>query len=202
MTSSAASANRAGTQHGALIYSNRSVIMAEYRDIEGYLRRPALVFFSVTLVLQFADLLATISPFAPARLMWRFNALGSTASSIGNFLLILLLLFAVSILFRATAGLALVALVAGIVALVCFVGAGIFMLDTLQLQGKVDPQVAKGFVLASSQALWRLLVNGLIAVLFTTSSSRAWRAAVRESRRDPAGDDRLVMRAPSVARAP
>ena len=173
--------------------------MAVFGDIGGNFRRPALVFLVVTLVLQVADLIVTISPITPTRIMWRFNALGSASSMIGNVLLLILLIFAVSLLFRAHAGLALVAVLAGIVAVCCFAGAGVFILDTLQLQGKVEPQVAKGFVLASAQALWRFLVNGLIAVFFTTSSFSAWRARVREARREPASDDRLVMRSSSGA---
>ena len=163
-------------------------------DLGGYLRRPALVFLVVTLILQFADLIVTISPILPTRIMWRYNALGSASSMMGNVLLLILLLFAVSLLFRMNAGLALVALVAGIVALICFLGAGVFILDTLQLRGKVEPQVAKGFVLASAQALWRFVINGVIAGLFATSSLRAWRAGAREVQRDTPGDDRLVRR--------
>ena len=175
--------------------------MTAFGDIEGHFRRPAFVFLAVTLVLQVADLIVTISPITPTSTMWRFNALGSASSMIGNVLLLILLMFAVSLLFRARAGIALVSVLAGIVAVCCFVGAGLFILDTLQLQGKVEPQVADGFVLVSAQALWRFLVNGLIAVFFTTSSFGAWRARVREARREPASDDRLVIRSSSGAGA-
>lgn len=175
--------------------------MTAFGDIEGHFRRPALIFLVVTLVLQVADLIVTISPITPTSTMWRFNALGSAASMIGNVLLLIVLTFAVSLLFRARAGIALVSVLAGIVAVGCFVGAGVFILDTLQLQGKVEPQVAKGFVLASAQALWRLLINGLVAVFFTISSCRAWRARAREARRESASDDRLVIRSSSGAGA-
>ena len=171
-------------------------------DVGRHLRWPAFVFLVVTVALQVADLIVTISPITPTNIMWRFNALGSAASMIGNVMLLILLLFFVSLLVRANSGLALVALLAGIVALCCFLGAGFFILDSIQLRGKVEPQVAKGFVIASAQALWRFLVYGLIAVLFATSSFTAWRARRRESRRVATSDDRLIMRASSGARVP
>jgi hypothetical protein len=169
------------------------------RDLARRLRAPAYAFLAVTLLFQISDYASGQLPLRPGAAVWRFAAIGSASNIVGNVLLLLLLVYAVSLfagdrpimLFVGTAAILLAGFLLG--------GAALFALDGLQVRSTVPAASLAKFDLATAQALIKLFVEGIVASLFAVSAFRARAAAKRSAERHAhAADTPPLLRPPPL----
>lgn len=163
------------------------------RDILRRLRTPAYLFLIVTLLFQSVDFVMGVAPFRFESVVWRFSTAGGAANGSGNFLLLILLVYAVALVFGDTRALWFAGAVSAVIAVALLVGTGSFVLDALQLRARVDPAGVRKFDVATAQALAKLVVETGVATLFAISAFRAASAAKRESERDDRSFDSPIV---------
>lgn len=165
------------------------------RDVLRPLRLPGYSFLALTILLQTADFFITVAPFRPTAVMWRFSALGTASGSIGNALLLILLLYVFALLLQDSPALATVTGLTAFLALILFLSGAAFALDALQLRSRVDPQVVKRFDIAAAEAIIKFVAQGVIAALMSISSLRSWRLSKRAGFREGrASEEMFVVR--------
>jgi hypothetical protein len=173
------------------------MVSTAIRDLLRPLRVPAYTFLVITVMLQVADFMLSSMPIRPLAVIWRFGALGSASNIVGNILLLTLLFYGLALALgdrRVVVG---VAIFSALVAIVLFLSAGSFTLDALQLRAKIEAKATRQFDLASGEALFKFIIEGIVATLFAVSAFQAWRAANRELQRgDRTNDEMLVIRGP------
>lgn len=167
------------------------------RDLVRRLRAPAYAFLLVTVVFQVFDYVAGLLPLQFNSVVWRFAALGAATNIVGNILLLVLLVYALSLMAGDRPVILFVGIVSVLIAVLLLGGAGIFALDALQLRTRAEPRALPKFDLASGQALVKMLVEGIVALLFAVSAFRALIAASRDALRDDRSSE-----TPIVARSP
>jgi hypothetical protein len=172
------------------------------RDVLRPLRLPGYSFLAMTILLQTADFFIAIAPYRPEAVMWRFSALGQASGSIGNILLLVLLLYVFALLLQDTPALATVSAVTGLLALILFLAAAAFALDALQLRSRVESQIVRRFDIAAAEAMFKFVVQGVISGLMSLSALRSWRISKRTAlRTERTSEEMLVMRnTPAVSR--
>ena len=168
------------------------------RELMLRLRVPAYSFLGVTLVFQLFDYVVAQLPLRFDSVLWRFTALGSAANAIGNVLLLLLLIYALSLVTGDRIVITLVGVTCTFAALFLLAGGGVFTLDGLQIRAAMDRGARNNFDLATWQALVKLAVEGVIAALFAFS---AFRGLIAMKRGDRTSDAPIFVHA-SVLRAP
>ncbi len=168
------------------------------RELMLRLRVPAYAFLFATLVFQLFDYAAAQLPLRFDSVLWRFTALGSAANAIGNVLLLLLLIYALSLVTSDRIVITFVGVTCAFAALFLLAGGGVFTLDGLQIRASLDPGARTKFDLATWQALVKLVAEGVIAALFAFSAFRALSAMMRGDRTP----DAPIFVHPSVLRAP
>ena len=141
------------------------------------LRAPGYLILGVAMVLPLLDLFVTLMPFRPATVMWRFGAVGLLSSAIGAPLLVLFLVFALAYFCGDRKIMILCAVLAALVALLMILGAGTFALDALQMKRRVQEAAQTKFLVASGQAMLKLGLEGLAALVLTVSIVRTLRGA-------------------------
>ena len=156
----------------------------------------------MTLAFQLVDYLFQVAPFRFESVVWRFSTLGGLGNSVGNFLLLILLIYWVALTFADKRALWSVGAVAALIAVVLFFGTGSFTLDALQIRARVDASAVRKFDVATAQALIKLLVEAGVATLFAVSAFRAAIAAVKESQRDDRNFDTPILSRSAPMRAP
>jgi hypothetical protein len=169
------------------------------RDLPRQVRTPAYVFLWVMLLLQGLELAVGVMPLQPGSVVWRFTTAGSFVANAGNMILLIMLLYWLGLTFTDRFVIAAVGVVTGVLALLLFAGAASFVLDALQLRGKVDPSGMRKFNVASAQVLLKFLLDGVVSLLFAVSSFRSFYAASRELARDKANEVVFVTRPDKAA---
>ena len=166
------------------------------RDILRPLRLPAYAFLGLTILLQGADFFLAIAPLRLTAVMWRFSALAGASANVGNVLLLMLLLYVFALLLQDGGGLATVVGVSGVLALLLFLAAAAFALDSLQLRSRVDAQVVHRFDIAAAEGILKFTAQGIISVLMAVSALRSWRIARRQHmyRGDRPSEEVLIVR--------
>jgi hypothetical protein len=147
------------------------------------IRTPAYAFLGVNLIFQVSGFLLGVMPFTLGSAMWRFSFAGAFAGNVGNILMLLLLLFAVSLQFSDRVAITIVGVFAALGTLILFGGAVSFALDALQLRGRVDLQVIRRFDVGAAETLLKYLVQGAVSLLLSMSAYRAYRAVARGPQR-------------------
>jgi hypothetical protein len=150
-------------------------------DLVRRLRAPGYLIMAVTSILPLIDLLMAISPMHPGTVMWRFGAVGLISSAIGAPLLVLTLVYALALLSGDRKVVITVGVIAAVIAVLMFIGAGSFSLDALQMKGRVNPTALDKFKGASALALAKLLLMGIAAVVLAVSAFRSAKLAKRET---------------------
>jgi|SRR5690348_1388741 len=145
------------------------------------LRVPGYLIMAVTSILPLIDLLMAISPMHPGTVMWRFGAVGLISSAIGAPLLVLVLVYALALLCGDRKVVITVGVIAALVAVLMFIGAGSFTLDALQMKGRVNPAALDKFKGASALALVKLVLMGISAVVLALNAFRSAKLMKRET---------------------
>jgi hypothetical protein len=166
------------------------------------LRAPGYLIFGIAMILPLVDLLISLSPLRPTTLMWRFGAVGLLASAIGAPLLVLFLIFALAYFSGDRKVMIACAVVAALVSLVMFAGAGTFALDALQMKRRVQAAAQPRFIMASGQALMKMGLQGLAALVLAVSAFRTLKGAktLPGPRTEARPSSNLLVGRPSVAR--
>lgn len=165
------------------------------RDVLRPLRLPGYAFLGLTILLQTADFFINVAPFRPTAVMWRFSALGQASGSIGNALLLILLMYVFALLLQDSPALATVTALTALLALILFLSGAAFALDALQLRSRVDSQVVRRFDIASAEAIIKFVAQGVIATLMSISALRSWRLSKRQTfRPDRSSEEMMVVR--------
>ena len=136
------------------------------------LRTPGYLILGIAMILPLVDLVISLSPLRPTTLMWRFGAVGLLASAIGAPLLVLFLLYVLAYFSGDRKVMILCAVLAVVIALLMIGGAGTFVLDALQMKRRIQEAAQARFVMASGQALFKMGLQGLAALVLAVSSFR------------------------------
>lgn len=166
------------------------------------LRTPGYLIFGIAMVLPLIDLLVSLMPLRPTTLMWRFGAVGLLASAIGAPLLVLFLIYVLAYFSGDRKVIIACTVIAALIALMMFGGAGTFALDALQVTRRIQAAAQARFIIASSQALFKLGLEGIAALVLAVSAIRTLKDAkgLPGQRSDSRGSSNLLVGRPSVAR--
>ena len=154
------------------------------------------------MILPLVDLVISLSPLRPTTLMWRFGAVGLLASAIGAPLLVLFLIYVLAYFSGDRKVMVLCAVLAALIALLMIAGAGTFALDALQMKRRIQEAAQARFIMASGQALFKMGLQGLAALVFAVSSFRTLKGAkaLPGPRTEARASSNLLVGRPSIAR--
>ena len=166
------------------------------------LRAPGYLILGIAMVLPLVDLLISLSPLRPTTLMWRFGAVGLLASAIGAPLLVLFLIFVLAYFSGDRKVMIACTVLASFIALFMIAGAGTFALDALQMKRRIQAAAQARFIMASGQALLKMGLQGLAALVLAVSSFRTLKGAktLPGPRTEARSSSNLLVGRPSVAR--
>lgn len=165
------------------------------RDVLRPLRLPGYSFLALTLLLQMTDFILSVIPLRPAAVMWRFATLGGASNTIGNVLLVILLLYVFALLLGDRPALAVISAVTAVLATILVLGGAAFALDAIQLRSRVDAAGVGRFDIISAEAIFKFLAQGVVAGLMSLSSLRSYRVQTRQQLRDERlPEDMVVVR--------
>ena len=158
-------------------------------------RVPGYLFFGIAFVLPLLDLLISVYPIRLGTVVWRFGAVGLLSSAIGAPLLVLFLIFVLAVICGDNKVITTVGVVAAIIALVLVAGTGSFALDALQMKRRVQEAAQQRFMLASGQAMLKMILQGISAIVLAITAFRMMKApkVVAVSRTEPRRSASLVM---------
>lgn len=137
------------------------------------LRVPGYLFLGIAMILPVIDLFVGIYPFRLGQVVWRFGAVGLLSSAVGAPLLVLFFVFALALFAGDRKVVIGVGIVAALIALILIGGAGSFSLDALQMKRRVQAAAQLKYMMASGQALFKLLLEALSAIVLSISAFRA-----------------------------
>jgi hypothetical protein len=166
------------------------------------LRAPGYLIFGIAMVLPLIDLLVSLTPLRPTTLMWRFGAVGLLASAIGAPLLVLFLIYVLAYFSGDRKVIIACTVIAALIALMMIGGAGTFALDALQMKRRIQAAAQARFIIASGQALFKLGLEGLAALVLAVSAFRTLKGAkgLPGPRSESRGSSKMLVGRPSVAR--
>ena len=167
------------------------------------LRTPGYLILGIAMILPLVDLVISLSPLRPTTLMWRFGAVGLLASAIGAPLLVLFLIYALAYFSGDRKVMILCAVLAVLIALLMIGGAGTFVLDALQMKRRIQEAAQARFVMASGQALFKMSLQGLAALVLAVSAFRTIKGAkaLPGPRSEARASSGLLVGRPALARA-
>jgi hypothetical protein len=167
-----------------------------------HLRLPGYLFFGIAMILPMLDLLVSVYPIRLGTVVWRFGAVGLLSSAIGAPLLVLFFIFALSVFLGDRKVIITVGVIASLVALLLIAGTGSFALDALQMKRRVQAAAQQRFMLASMQAMLKLILESISAIVLAISAFRALSKAktVSATRSEARGAGSLIMGRPSSTR--
>jgi hypothetical protein len=168
------------------------------REFLRRLRLPAYAFLGATLVFQVADYALGLLPLQFDLITWRYASLGTCANIVGNVLLLLLLIYAVSLLNADRSAMLIVGVLSLFSALFLFGATGMFALDAIQLRSKVEATGLRTFDFATGQALVKLFIEAILSALFAFSAFRSLIIIKRETVREERSTDMLVGSRPAL----
>ncbi len=167
-----------------------------------YLRVPGYLFFGIAMLLPVLDLLISIYPWHIGTVVWRFGAVGLFSSAVGAPLLVLFFIFALALFAGDRNVVIAVGVIAALIALLLVSGAGSFALDALQMNRRVQAAAQERFMMASLQALLKLVLESITSIVLALSAFRSLKKAkgVAVQRNEKRGAASLVMGRPSSSR--
>ncbi|MEO8338002.1 MAG: hypothetical protein ABI664_23715 [bacterium] len=137
-----------------------------------HLRVPGYLFFGIAMILPILDLLISVYPLRLGTVVWRFGAVGLLSNAIGAPLLVLFFIFALAVFSGDKRVIATVGVIAALIALLLVAGAGSFALDALQMKRRVQAAAQQRFMMASAQAMVKLVAEGVSAIVLAYSAFR------------------------------
>jgi hypothetical protein len=109
--------------------------------------------------------------------VWRFAAVGILSSAIAAPLLVLFLMFVLALMAGDRKVLIAIGVLASLIALLLIGGSGSFALDALQMKRRVQEAAQTKYMIGSAQALLKLFVQTLSAIVLAVSAFRAARGS-------------------------
>jgi hypothetical protein len=140
------------------------------------LRVPGYLILGSAMVLPLLDFVLSVMPMRPDTVAWRFGAIGLFASAQMVPLLTMFLIYALALMAKDRRVIIFIGGVSFLLALTALVSSGAFALDALQMNGRVQPQAYARFRLASVQAVAKLILGGVAALVLSVSVFRTARA--------------------------
>jgi hypothetical protein len=167
------------------------------------LRVPGYLFFGIAMILPVLDLLVSVYPIRLGTVVWRFGAVGLLSSAIGAPLLVLFFIFALALFLGDRRVIITVGVVASLIALLLVAGAGSFALDALQMKRRVQEAAQQRFMMASMQAMLKLILEGISAIVLAIAAFRivSNKKVAAVSRSDSRSTGSLVMGRKSASRS-
>ena len=129
------------------------------------------------MVLPLLDFIVMLMPLRPATVMWRYGAVGLLSSAIGVPLLMLFFIYVLAYFCGDRKIMVLCAVLATVVVLFMIVGTGTFALDALQMMRRIQEAAQPKFLMASAQAMTKLALEGLAAIILAVSAFRTLKGA-------------------------
>ena len=137
------------------------------------LRVPGYLFLGIAMILPVIDLFVLVYPLRLTQVIWRFGAVGLLSSAVGAPLLVLFFVFALALFAGDRKVVAAVGVLAALIALLLIGGAGSFSLDALQMKRRVQAAAQLKYLMTAGQALVKLLIEALSAIVLSVSAFRA-----------------------------
>ncbi len=168
-----------------------------------HVRVPGYLFFGIAMLLPILDLLISVYPLRPGTVVWRFGAVGLLSSAIGAPLLVLFLVFVLAVLAGDRRVIIAVGVIAALIGLLLVAGTGSFALDALQMKRRVQEAAQQRFMMASMQAMLKMILEGFSAIVLAIYAFRTVNKTkiVPASRSESRGSGSLVMGRMSSSRA-
>lgn len=168
------------------------------------IRVPGYLFLGIAMILPILDLLVSVYPIRLGTVVWRFGAVGLLSSAIGAPLLVLFFIFALAVISGDRRVITAVAIVAAIIALLLVAGTGSFALDALQMKRRVQEAAQQRFMMASGQAMLKMILQGISAIVLAVTALRMIKkpVVVAVSRTESRRSSSLVMGRKSSSAAP
>lgn len=180
------------------------MIPAATAPLASRLRVPGYLILGIATILPLIDLLIQVWPLRVGTLAWRFGFVGLFSDRVSAPILLLFLMYALALASGDRKVMIFIAAVSALLALFLLSGMGSFALDTLQMKRRVPPaQVAK-FNVTAVQAMAKLGLQALSALVLSVSIFNTIRKApkVVPARGEGRGQSSLIVgRSPTAARA-
>lgn len=152
-------------------------------DLARRSRLPAYLILGLVTILPLFDVVALAWPFHPHTINWRFGAVGTIAGSAVAPLLGLVLILELATRIGDRVPIWVVAVLAALWSLLCLTGSGVFILDVLEIRGRVRSQMVERFSVASVWALVKLLLAAIVGAVLAVSAYRTARSSRIEAKR-------------------
>ena len=137
------------------------------------LRVPGYLFLGIAMIMPVIDLFVGVYPLRISQVVWRFGAVGLLSSAVAAPLLVLFFIFALALFLGDRKVVLFVGVLSALIALLLIGGAGSFSLDALQMKRRVQAAAQLKYMMASGQALFKLLIEALSAIVLSVSAFRA-----------------------------
>jgi hypothetical protein len=109
----------------------------------------------VAAFIPIVDLVATALPLSPRSVLWRFGAVGLAATALGTALVVSTMIYLIAAVTAHRGMLLTIMILTAFAGLITLVGAGSFVLDSIQMRPNVKPEAAAKFWTASGIALYK-----------------------------------------------
>lgn len=157
--------------------------------------RPAVYLLGfVLLLLPIGEIVTTAWPFAYDQPLWRFSIGSMAGVSSATMLLGMLVLLIAAVADDSRSMMWMVFAITTIAVLVYWVGGAAFILDAVQLNGRVTQQDPGKFKLSAAWVLVKLLISGVAAVSMAICAMKAIRRSDRPLRTAAGRTEVLVPR--------
>jgi diacylglycerol kinase len=143
---------------------------------------PAYLTIALLVLFPVVDAVLTIWPFRVGEVAWRFGAVGIFSRALMTPLFALVLAYALALLLEQRIMQRVISIVSVLGSLALLSASIFFMLDSLQMRSQVQEQMRTAFDVASTVALIKIVVVGLVAMLLGIMAFRASRRPVQSRR--------------------
>ena len=163
---------------------------------EAVRRTRAAAYVIATLVLLFPllEIGASAWPYRIHDPEWRIAVTTAAAGASTAILLGLLLIYVMGTLFEDKPVIWLVAVIGALMTALCLLAGGAFILDALQLKGRVSLGMERRYTLISGLALAKVCLAGFASLVVAVSAFRAARNLSRASRREAKRSSPVIVR--------
>ena len=162
-------------------------------------RAPAYVIATLVILVPLMEIGGSAWPYRINNPEWRIGVVSAAAGASTAILLGLLLIYVLGTLFDDRPAIWLVASIGALMTALCVIAGGSFLLDVLELRGRVSPGSEGRFGVVSALALAKVSFAGLAALIIAVSAFRADRNLRRASLRKAKKPASVIVNSSSTA---
>jgi len=178
-------------------------MLSPQSDVVRRLRIPGYLVLLLLVVLPLIELAASAWPLNVHQAAWRFTMVGAGSNATVNTLLGLFLISAIAIASGDRTVVWLVAVIAAVAAVLCFMGAAMLPLDAVQLRAQVRAEALPRYGIAWGLALLKIVSTAVVFLTLAISSFRSAKGmGMFTSRAKPKGTPLVVANPAGRAPAP